>query len=151
VKQLARFIATSFYSGYSPFAPGTVGSLVALIIFFMIPGLRGISLLLLIGIVFFIGVWAATQVERTDGHDASIINIDEMAGLWLSLVFLPVSVFWAWWIIAFFLFRFFDIVKPFPVGWSQKLHGGWGVMMDDVLAGLYTNLVLQIVLRLISS
>jgi len=149
VKRFANFIATSFYSGYFPFAPGTVGSVVALFIFWMVPGLRGTILLLSLIVVFFIGVWAAFQVEKTDGHDASIINIDEMVGMWLSLVFLPDGISWIWWIVAFFLFRFFDILKPFPVGWSQKLRGGWGVMIDDVLAGLYTNLILQLFIRLL--
>lgn len=121
----------------------------ALFIFWMVPGLRGTTLLLSLIVVFSIGVWAAFQVEKTDRHDASIINIDEMVGMWLSLVFLPDGISWIWWIVAFFLFRFFDILKPFPVGWSQKLRGGWGVMMDDVLAGLYTNLILQLFIRLL--
>ena len=121
----------------------------ALLIFWLIPELRGTTLLLTLIAVFFIGVWAAFHVEKTDGHDASIINIDEMVGMWLSLVFLPDGISWIWWIVAFFLFRFFDILKPFPVGWSQKLRGGWGVMMDDIFAGLYTNIILQLFIRLL--
>jgi len=147
VNRLSRFIATSFYSGYSPFAPGTVGSGVALIIFWLVPGLRGLPLLFLIGMAFFIGVWAASRVEKTDGHDASIINIDEMVGMWLALLFMPAELSWMGWVGAFLLFRVFDVFKPFPVRQSQNLPGGWGVMTDDVLAGLYTNLILQLLFR----
>ena len=146
VNRLSHFIATSFYTGYFPIAPGTVGSGLALIIFYVFPNLRGIPLFILIGVIFFIGVWAATEVEKTDGHDASIINIDEVIGMWISLLFLPAAIsgIW-WWIGVFFVFRAFDVVKPFPVGWSQKLPRGWGVMVDDVLAGIYTNLLFQLI------
>lgn len=144
MNRLSRLIATSFYSGYAPFAPGTVGSGLALIIFWLITPLRGIPLLLLICVMFFIGVWAAHRVEKTDGHDASIINVDEMVGMWLVMLFLPESMAWFWWIGAFIVFRAFDVLKPFPVGWSQNIPGGWGVMVDDVLAGLYTALFLRL-------
>lgn len=150
MKRLSRFIATGFYTGYSPFAPGTVGSALALFIFWIVPGLEGTALSGLIVIVFFIGVWTATQVEKTDGHDASIINVDEMVGMWISLLYMPAGMSWHWWIGAFFVFRGFDILKPFPVGRSQKLPAGWGVMADDVLAGIYTNLSLRILFILIS-
>ena len=149
MNRLSRFIATSFYSGYSPFAPGTVGSGVALVVFWFVPGLRGLRLLLLIFGVFFVGVWAASRVEEAEGHDASIINVDEMVGMWLALLFLPDGLSWVWWVGAFFVFRCFDVFKPFPVRQSQNLPGGWGVMMDDVLAGLYTNLSLQVLCRFI--
>ena len=149
MKHLSRCIATSFYSGYSPFAPGTVGSVLALLLFGFLPGIRGNALLLLIGIVFMIGVWAATEVEKTDGHDASIINIDEVVGMWISLLYLPSGMSWLWWAGAFFIFRGFDIFKPFPVGLSQNLPRGWGVMIDDVLAGCYTNLMLRLLYLLI--
>ena len=118
-----------------------------LIVFLLVPGLRRLPLLLLIGMVFFIGVWAASRVEKTDGHDASIINIDEMVGMWVALLFLPAELSWMGWIGAFLLFRVFDVFKPFPVRESQNLPGGWGVMVDDVLAGLYTNLILRLLYR----
>lgn len=145
MNHLFRFIATGFYSGYVPYAPGTVGSVLACVILWLIPGLRDFFLFLLIVGVFFIGVWASTQVEKTDGRDASIINIDEIVGMWLSFLFLPERSYWFWFVGAFFLFRCFDVFKPFPVKWFQSLPKGWGVMMDDVLAGLYTNLSLHLV------
>jgi phosphatidylglycerophosphatase A len=149
MNKLTRFLATGFYSGYAPIAPGTAGSAVAWVIFILIPGLRDFPLLLLSLLVFFIGVKVATDVEKTDGHDASVIVIDEMAGMWISLLFLPASVTWGGWIAAFFLFRFFDIIKPFPAGKSQKLPAGWGIMIDDVFAGLYANLAVRLIFWLI--
>jgi phosphatidylglycerophosphatase A len=150
INKLSRFLATGFYSGYAPIAPGTAGSAVAWLIFILIPGLRDLPLLLLIVLVFFIGVKVATDVEKTDGHDASVIVIDEMVGMWVSLLILPVSMSWTWWIAAFFLFRFFDIIKPFPAGKSQKLPAGWGIMMDDLFAGLYANLAVRLIFWLFS-
>lgn len=150
INKLTRFLATGFYSGYAPIAPGTAGSAVAWLIFILIPGLRDLPLLLLIVLVFFIGVKVATDVEKTDGHDASVIVIDEMVGMWVSLLILPVSISWTGWIAAFFLFRFFDIVKPFPAGKSQKLHAGWGIMMDDLFAGFYANLAVRLIFWLFS-
>lgn len=143
MNRVSRFLATGFYSGYAPIAPGTVGSGIALFVYIIFPGLRDISLLISSLVLFFIGVKVATDVEKTDGHDASIINIDEFVGMWISLLFYPASVSWHWWIAAFFIFRLFDIVKPFPVGRSQKLPAGWGIMVDDLLAGIYTNLVIR--------
>jgi len=144
--RLARFIATSFLTGYFPFAPGTVGSAVGLLLFLLIPGLREIYLLIFIILGFFTGVWSAGLVEKTDGHDASIITIDEMVGMWLSLLFLPSDLSVFWYIGAFLLFRIFDIFKPFPAYQSQNLSSGWGVMMDDIIAGIYTNFSLRIIL-----
>ena len=146
MNRFSRIIATGFYTGYSPFAPGTAGSGLALIVFWIIPGMRGIPLLVVIGAAFFMGVWVAGRVEETDGHDASIINIDEIVGMWLALLFLPAGLSWAWTAGAFVLFRVFDVLKPFPIGKSQELPRGWGVMMDDVLAGLAANGSLRMVL-----
>lgn len=144
MNRLSRIIATGLYSGYSPWAPGTVGSALALVIYWIIPGFSGIRLLAVSVVLFFIGVWAATKVEETDGRDASIINVDEIVGMWISLLFLPADD-WYWIVAAFFMFRAFDIFKPFPVGKSQKLSRGWGVMIDDVLAAFYTNLLLRLI------
>lgn len=146
MKFLSRILATGIYSGYFPVAPGTVGSALGLLLLFIFPALTGWNLLVLSAVLFFIGVWAATAVEKTDGKDASIINIDEIVGMWLSVVFLPDWIQWYWLIIAFFIFRIFDIIKPPPVNISQKISRGWGVMIDDVLAGLYTNLFLRLLL-----
>ena len=128
---------------------GTVGSGVALVLFVALPFLRGIVLAAFIVVGFFVGVWASEEVEKEEGKDPSIVNIDEIIGMWIALIFLPSSLSIAWYVAGFFLFRAFDIVKPFPVGRSQRLKGGWGIMMDDLLAGLYTQIVLRLLIRII--
>ena len=152
MEPIARLVATGFYTGYSPVAPGTAGSLFALaILWFLDPSdsFLGPGLVLL----FFLGVWVSTRVEREEirqggKHDPSIVNIDEIAGMGLSVVFLPHSVSRAWLIAGFLLFRVFDIVKPFPANRAQNLPGGWGIMIDDVIAGIYANAVLQVMVRI---
>jgi phosphatidylglycerophosphatase A len=147
---LARFLATGCFTGYFPIAPGTVGSVVAFFPYLLFPDFRGPILLAASILVFLIGVWAATQTEKiTNLHDPSIVNLDEVVGQWIALLFLPDPVRWPVWIGAFLLFRLLDIVKPFPANQSQNLPGGWGVMIDDVIAGIYANIVLQLVLRII--
>jgi phosphatidylglycerophosphatase A len=149
---IARLLATGLCTGYSPVAPGTAGSLLALaILWFFDPpdSLLGPGLVLL----FFPGVWASTRVEREEVRkggksDPSIVNIDEIMGMGLSVIFLPHSVSRAWLIAGFFLFRLFDIVKPFPADRAQRLPGGWGIMIDDVIAGIYANAVLQVLVRI---
>lgn len=117
----------------------------ALVVYFIIPEFRDWMLLSTTGVLFFIGVVAAGAVEKTDGHDASIINLDEIVGMWVALLFLPRDLSFIWIVGSFFLFRGFDIWKPFPIHDSQKLPAGWGVMVDDLLAGIYTNLMLRLI------
>lgn len=149
MKIVYRLLATGFYSGYFPIAPGSVGSAVALFIFWIVPSMRGFALLVVVVALFFIGAICATEVEKSDGRDASIINIDEIVGMWVSLLFLPPNISWKLIIAGFFIFRAFDIFKPFPINRSQNIKRGWGVMIDDLIAGIYTNLSLRIVLFLI--
>ena len=138
--KLHFFLATGFYSGYSPVAPGTVGSLVLLLILWFSPALSVINHIVGFCLIFFIGVWSSTKVAQKTGKDPSIVVIDEMAGMWIPLSICPKSVLS--YFFAFLLFRFFDIVKPFPIKTSEKLPNGWGVMMDDVLAGVYSILII---------
>ncbi len=145
MRLLPRLIATGMYSGFSPVAPGTVGSLIAILVVRLIPVLNPWAYLSALVLFFIGGVWASGEVEKTHGHDASVINIDEMLGMWISVFDVPVHSFWLWPAVAFLLFRFLDIVKPFPAGVSQKLPRGWGVMVDDVVAGAYANLCLRLV------
>ncbi|MBN1466565.1 phosphatidylglycerophosphatase A [candidate division KSB1 bacterium] len=144
MKVLAKIIGSTLGCGYFPVAPGTVGSLVAIIALWLLPTMDLSTLLLISLIFFFVGVWAATICEREWGHDAGRIVWDEVVGMMISIVALPKQalIYGA----AFFLFRLFDIIKPFPANASQRLPKGWGVMIDDVIAALYTNIVLQIVL-----
>jgi phosphatidylglycerophosphatase A len=152
MEPIARLVATGFFTGYSPVAPGTAGSLVALAILWL---LRPSDFILGTGLILLypLGVWASSRVEREEvqkggKHDPSIVNIDEIVGMGLSVVFLPHSVSRAWLIAGFLLFRVFDIVKPFPADRAQRLPGGWGIMIDDVIAGIYANAVLQVLVRI---
>lgn len=144
MKQLARLIGTAFYTGYSPVAPGTAGSLLALLLFILIPGLREWLLLGLCFFLFFAGVWAGNIIEDSEGKDPSIVVVDEVLGMWISLLFLPVPMHWIVWAVAFLVFRLLDIIKPFPADQSQNLSGGWGIMLDDVIAGIYTNILIRV-------
>jgi len=146
---LVRLLATGFYSGYSPVAPGTAGTILALLLYLFLPGLRGVNLLILSIITIITGIWVSSEVEKTDGHDAQIIVIDEMAGMWVALLFLPVGFQAVWLILPFCLFRLLDIFKPWPIDNLQNLPVGWGVMADDIMAGVMANLLFRIVIGII--
>lgn len=149
---ISKLISTVLGAGYSPLAPGTAGSLVAFIIFWLLPQINIFVWLFAIILLFFVGVCTATATEREQiekvgnerGHDPSIIVIDEFVGMLIALVAIPHNIYFM--IAAFMLFRLFDIVKPFPINISQKLPRGWGVMIDDVIAGIYSNMLIQIFL-----
>ncbi len=142
-----RFIATGFFSGYAPFAPGTVGSAAALL-FFLLPSFgHPVVLLPATVIFFFLGGYSAEAAEQRLGQDPSPVTIDEVVGMWLSLWFLPLTLPYIG--AAFILFRFFDIIKPFPASYFDNKSGGWNIMLDDVMAAIYTNLILQAVFRYI--
>lgn len=134
---VARLIYTGLGLGLSPKAPGTFGTLLGIPIFWLGRGLSWPLYLALILLVFVIGCWAARRAEADLGcHDAGQVVIDEVAG-YLVTMFLAPALPWAW-LWGFVFFRLFDIVKPWPVSWAdQKVPGALGVMLDDVLAGLY--------------
>ncbi|RPI02280.1 MAG: phosphatidylglycerophosphatase A [Calditrichaeota bacterium] len=144
MRKAALFLGTAFGSGYSPVAPGTVGSMLAVVVLWFLPEMSIKYWVHVIIVMFFIGVWAATECEKVWGHDAGRINWDEVVGMMISLLTLP-KTGWTF-LAAFILFRFFDIVKPFPVYQAQGLPKGWGVMADDVIAGLYSLLVMRLIL-----
>ena len=138
--RLAIFIATVFGAGYSPIAPGTAGSAVTVLILWLVPFSR-VGLVLFLVAVVVVGTWAANVAERRlGGKDPGAIVIDEVAGMTLSVVAFPLTpgVLLA----GFVLFRIFDVVKPPPARESQRFSGGLGVMIDDVIAGLYALAVL---------
>jgi phosphatidylglycerophosphatase A len=139
-----KLVSTFFFAGYSPVAPGTFGSLIAVaIIWFLVPGFFYILVPISLGL-FFVSVWSAGRAEDIFGHDGCQIVIDEVTGMAVSLVFVPHRL--GYFAAAFFLFRIFDIIKPPPARGAERLKGGWGVTMDDVVAGVYANLVLHLVL-----
>ena len=145
---LAKLVATFFCAGYFPLAPGTFGSLITLaIIWFLIPTFFYILMPISIGL-FFLSVWSASRAEEIFGKDGSPIVIDEVAGMAISLVFVPHQI--KYFVGAFLLFRFFDIVKPPPARSMERLRGGWGVSLDDLIAGIYANLTLHLILYLVN-
>ncbi|MDP4267908.1 MAG: phosphatidylglycerophosphatase A [Bacteroidota bacterium] len=143
---LQKLIATFLGLGFSPIAPGTIGSIGGLLfwyIFQLYCILPNITLLIFIIVFFVSGVYSSFKLEAIWGKDPSKIVVDEVVGMWISLFMLPFK--WEIAIGAFILFRFFDIAKPLLIRKMENFKGGWGVMMDDVLAGLYSNLILQII------
>ncbi len=146
-KPVVLFIAEGAYAGRSPYAPGTAGTVVGVLLYLL---LKGVPLAWYVAACFAatgIGVWAAGEAEKMLGKkDAPSIVIDEIAGYLISMVLVPSG--WGYIAAAFFLFRAFDVIKPWPLRGLQDLHGGLGVVIDDVGAGIYTNIVLQIVSRL---
>jgi len=146
--QLAELVSTFFYAGYFPFAPGTFGSLIALIIiWFLIPCFFYILAPISIGL-FFLSVWSATRAEETFGKDGSPIVIDEVTGMVISLIFVPEDI--KYFVGAFLLFRLFDIIKLPPARRMERLKGGWGVTLDDVIAGIYANLSLHLIIYFVN-
>lgn len=143
MSKTTRIIATGFYLGYAPVAPGTVGSLLGLFLYWAVPKSESVFSLVIYALLFFIGVWSATEVEKEAGKDASIIIIDEIVGMLITLTWFDKNVKAL--VIGFIIFRFFDITKPFPAKHAERLPGGWGVMMDDVIAGVYSAAVLRLI------
>ena len=144
--RLAVFIATAGYTGYFPIAPGTVGSAVGLLVYGLVWWTQSVAVeLTLIAALFAAGVWAGTIAERFfGGIDPGPIVVDEVVGMLITLAFIPVG--WSGALAGFFLFRVFDVIKPFPAARFEKLHGGLGVMADDAMAAIYANLCLRLLL-----
>ncbi len=133
--RVARLIATALGAGYAPVAPGTVGSALTALLLWVVPFSRA-GLALLFVSVTIVGTWAAHVTERQLGvKDPGVIVIDEVAGMTLSVLVFPLT--GTVLLTGFVLFRVFDIVKPFPARWSQRIAGGVGIMIDDLIAGLY--------------
>ena len=147
IKKLKYIIATGFGIGYAPIAPGTAGSLAALLLFIFIPIDDYIWLAISI-IMFVIGIWVSGAIENDKGKDPAIVVIDEFVGQWIALVFLPRTL-WIF-IAGFLMFRFLDIIKPFPAADLEELDGGVGIMLDDIIAAIYTNMALHLTLIFIS-
>jgi phosphatidylglycerophosphatase A len=158
---LARLIATGFYSGYIPWAPGTWGSIVGIILY-AIPGAEQ-ALIPMILLGFVGGTLAARKVADAEGHrltrmaeltksvfqpgthdvvDPSIVVVDEIVGMWIALLWLPKEILPV--ILAFVFFRIFDIVKPEPARMVEKIPYGLGIMLDDAIAGIYANLATHV-------
>ncbi|MDX2427536.1 MAG: phosphatidylglycerophosphatase A [Xanthomonadales bacterium] len=140
----AGFLAFGFGSGLSPFAPGTMGTLVAIPFIFVLKEMGNPGFWVVLVLLFLLGVKLCGDVSRKLGvHDHGGIVWDEMVGYWLSAAFVPLQ--WPWLLAAFLLFRFFDIVKPWPIRQLDKeVSGGFGIMIDDVVAALFTVAILAV-------
>ena len=154
---LIKLIVTIFYIGFLPRAPGTFGSIAAILIGYWIQLIGGFPLLLCSTIIFFFLGWALTYFylsKNTATHDPQEIVIDELVGQWIT--YFPISIYfwifelsifskpWIGWFVSLILFRIFDIWKPWPVRWADKKNTALGVMLDDILAALYAAFIICI-------
>ena len=149
--RLAVFIASFGYCGYFPIAPGTVGSAAGLVVYLLVwwTQSRAVEVCLIV-LLFAAGVRAGTAAERYfGGIDPGPVVIDEVAGMLITLAFIPVG--WSGALAGFFIFRVFDVIKPWPAGRLESLHGGLGMMADDVMAAIYANLALRLLALLAPS
>jgi len=142
-----KFIGSGFYTGYFPIASGTVGSLAAIVIY-LIPGFENLFIIIPAILIFMVyGIFIGTKFEAQYGKDPSECTVDEVVGTWISLLALPKTI----WIIvaAFFLWRILDIIKPPPARNLERLEGGLGIMIDDVISGFYTLIIMHLVVYLL--
>ena len=145
-----KLIVTGFGLGFIPFAPGTMGAAGALVPTILILRYASFPYIILgsLALAFtFVGVIGSNKLRDQWGKDPSRIVVDEMVGMWISLLWVGSG--WIPMLSAFILFRFFDIVKPLGIRKTEQLPGGLGVMTDDILAGVYTNVILQVAFRII--
>jgi len=140
----ALAIATVVGIGYIPIAPGTLGSLAGLAVWWLLPPTTAAQTISIV-ITFVIGSWAGTVAERHFGRtDPGQVVVDEVLGMLVTLFLNPVG--WKGAFVGFLLFRIFDVIKPYPANDLERLHGGIGVMADDAMAAVYANLVLRVML-----
>ncbi|TCK04833.1 phosphatidylglycerophosphatase A family protein [Marinobacterium mangrovicola] len=141
-----HFLAFGLGSGASPWAPGTAGTLAAIPLWYLLAQLPLITYLLIVLAAFAVGCWLCQRTSDDLGvHDHGGIVWDEFVGYWITMIAVPVAPVWA--LLGFVLFRVFDILKPWPIRWAdQRVHGGFGIMLDDLIAGVFAALVLQIII-----
>jgi len=145
MKYFILLLATGFGVGYSPIAPGTLGTLIAIPIYYFLSGIPSpLYEITLIGF-FFLSVWISENAEIFfERKDDQRIVIDEIVGFLITMLWVPKTLPFI--IMGFFLFRFFDILKPFPIRRIEReLKGGYGVVLDDVMAGVYANIILHLI------
>ena len=145
---IEKIIGSGLFTGYFPYASGTVGSFAAVLIY-LIPGFENPTVMLFF-ISFFtaIGIPVSTKFEKIYGKDPAQCTIDEFVGTWISLLFVPKKAIFI--LVAFIIWRILDIVKPFPARQLEKIKGGVGIMLDDIVSGLYALIIIHIIINLIS-
>lgn len=141
-----KIVGSGFYTGFIPFASGTFGSLVALIIYY-IPGFEKLWIIIpSIIILFFYGIFVSTKFEKVYGKDPAECTVDEVVGTWIALIALPKTILIS--LTSFFIWRILDIIKPFPARNSENLSAGWGIMIDDIISAIYTLIVVHLIVIL---
>ncbi|MCG6200458.1 phosphatidylglycerophosphatase A [Psychromonas antarctica] len=143
-----HFVAVGFGSGLASKAPGTFGTLAAVPFYYLMSFLSLDIYIVILVASSLLGFWLCHITSRDMGvHDHKSIVWDEFVGYWITMVMVPFSIKWA--IVGFVLFRFFDIIKPYPISWlDKKVGGGLGIMIDDIVAGLFSAIVLQFLIHL---
>jgi len=138
-----KIIGSGFYTGYVPFASGTFGSLVAIVIY-IIPGFEKLEIIIpAIVLLFSYGLFVSSKFEKVYGKDPSQCTVDEVVGTWIALIAVPKSFLIVF--TTFLIWRALDIIKPFPARTSEKLPGGFGIMIDDVISGFYSLIIVHFI------
>ena len=147
IKRVGLAVATVFGVGYAPIAPGTFGSAAGLLVWWLLPPSMVVQAAAIV-VIFIVGSWGGNVAEQHFGRtDPGQVVIDEVMGMLITLFLNPVG--WMGALAGFFLFRVFDVIKPYPANKLEQLHGGIGVMADDGMAAIYANLVLRLGLYLL--
>ena len=142
ILSLKKIVGSGFYSGYIPFAPGTFGSLAALAIYF-IPIFQNYFVIVpFIVVGFFLGIYLGDYFEGKYGKDPKQFTFDEFIGTWIAFLYIPQTLELI--VLTFITWRFFDIVKPFPANRAESINGGLGIMLDDVISGMYSLIIMYI-------
>jgi phosphatidylglycerophosphatase A len=157
LKTISFLVSTLLGFGYFPFLSGTVGSFISLPFIFLVAFYYGsLGIIVATLIVFFLGLKTTTKVLQYSKHDPSFVVIDEMAGQFITFLFLgdilkqiPLASSFSWYLYGFLLFRLFDIIKPQPAKFfDKKIRNAFGVMFDDIIAGLYASIVLSLLFKI---
>lgn len=144
INLIEKFIGSGFYTGFIPFASGTFGSIAALLIYY-IPGFSNPQVIIPAIIIFTLyGIYIGTKFEKVYGEDPAQCTIDEVVGMWITLLLIPKTIVIS--LTGFLIWRLLDIIKPFPARQAEKLNGGLGIMLDDVIAGVYSLIILHFIL-----
>jgi len=142
VNRIVTCFATFFYTGFFPFAPATFACVVFALVYALVPGGDWLATWTIFLPTLVLSIPASTRMERTHGKDPHCVVIDEVVGM--QVILLSATPTTAGLVAAFVLFRIFDVWKPFPIDRLQSLPGGWGIVADDVLAGIYARVVLML-------
>jgi phosphatidylglycerophosphatase A len=144
---IEKLLGSGFYTGYFPIITGTFGSIAALLIYW-IPGFESPHIIIPAILLFFsYGVYVGGKFEKIYGKDPSECTIDEVVGMWLSLLLLPKAIIIS--LISFIIWRILDILKPFPARKLEEINGGLGIMIDDVVCGIYTLIIVRIIISFV--